>query len=450
MPSMLRTLKPTLLITVLFSLSNLHASEKVRTGFDINDVAVLFPLDLLAKALPHIALLESSSIQLISTAVYNQLMAAARSTGIAAPFPASINSPSDWSVVAYRIDPCAPVNHEAPGGACTAELRLVAQPTTPANGPADSALHLIYDIDAVRAEVYQDALVLKSRAEALTLMTTAGKPLGVHPLLYLASIGGAKEIPQLFKEFIVKHAQPGRMKKATIMGLRDSLAIDWVFLGGDIANGNWYQGKIPNLPNGQDRVVEFDLRNSVNSFATEPVDKTLSTFDFFSVDIVPTSEISKALGETAHKLENPDLTNRNTVDCLSCHSATSMRIHPVADMPFHIAGLSPQVPQGITAFPEPMSLQNHEIHWNLRALGYFNQKATVSMRTVAEAGRSADAINKFLNLENPGPDCRAFKVEVANCFAKSSSQSGPHKSTEECLSLCETKDGGLIPKFFDD
>lgn len=418
------------------------------SGVDINDVAVLFPLDSNAQAIPKILLSEPKTA-LIPKTIYADVWKASKASGIAAPFLSSLETAEGWAVVGYRIDPCAPRGNNGPNGPCTAEIRLIAQPLTPENGPSDTALHLIYDIEDSSQLFYQEILNLKTKAEALTIVSTDGKPLGVHPLLALAAMSSTKEVPALHKAFIMKFVDPDRLKKVTIMGLRDSFALDWIFLGGDVVKGMWTQGKVPNLASGHDSFVEFDLRQDPNPFTTQPLDTKLSTYDFFSTGIDTSVETRRTLGEAAHRLENPELSNRNTADCLSCHSATTMRIHAIAQMPFVIKGLTARIPKGITAFPEPLSLQNHNLSWNLRAFGYFDQRATLSMRTVNEAARSAEAINKALNLSNPGPDCSAVEDEVQTCFAKTSTEAGPQKSTEECLSLCKSTTGSSSGFSFD-
>lgn len=428
------------LCLILLGSALTDASAQQKRGLDINDVAVLFPLDSNGQALPKI-LLSEPKLDLIPKTIYTDVWKASKASGIAAPFLSSLETAEGWAVVGYRIDPCAPRANNGPGGLCTAEIRLIAQPVTPENGPSDTALHLIYDIEDSSQLFYQEILNLKTKAEALTIYSTDGKPLGVHPLLALAAMGSTKEVPALHKNFIMNFVDPTRLKKVTIMGLRDSFALDWIFLGGDVVNGKWTQGKIPNLASGHDSLVEFDLRIDPNPFTSQPLDARLSTYDFFATGIDTSVETRKTLGEAAHRLENPELSNRNTADCLSCHSATTMRIHAIAQMPFVIQGITAKNPKGITAFPEPLSLQNHNLNWNLRAFGYFDQRATLSMRTVNEAARSADAINKALNLANPGPDCTAVEAEVQTCFVKTSTEAGPQKSTEECLSLCNATAG---------
>jgi hypothetical protein len=409
-------------------------------GLDINDVAVLFPLDSHNQALPKI-LLSGPKTELIPQKIYAELWQASKAAGIAAPFLSSLETAEGWAIVGYRVDPCAPQGSHAPNGPCTAEIRLIAQPLTPENGPSDTALHLIYDIEDSSRLIYQEILNLKTKAEALSMVSTNGKPLGVHPLLALAAMNSNREVPALHSDFLTKFVDKTRLKKVTIMGLRDAFALDWIFLGGDVIKGKWIQGKIPNLASGQDNFVEFDLRVDPNPFTSRPLDSRLSTYDFFSTGVDTTEAIRQTLAEAAHRLENPELSNRNTADCLSCHSATTMRIHAIAQMPFIIQGLTAKNPKGITAFPEPLTLQNHNLNWNLRAFGYFDQRATLSMRTVNEAARSADAINKALNRVNPGPDCSAVEDEVQTCFVKTSTEAGPQKSTEECLSLCEAAIG---------
>lgn len=431
---------------VFFSLSSVFGMGSSLAwaqtpGLDINDVAVLFPLDSQAKTVPHLPLGDSRNHDaFLSETVFQSVIVAAKRLGVAEPFPAKIDTLADWDIVGYRVDPCAPIDNTGPGESCTAELRLVAQPSTSVFGPADSALHILYDIEKDATGVYRALWNLKQTSEKKTLSQTTGKPLGVHPLLQLAAMSSQEDILDLHAAFLRNYAVPSRVKKVTLMGLRESLAVDWIFLGGDVVDGVWTQGTIPNLKKGDDGFIEFDLRRDGNSINVEPLDKTLSTYDFFSVDIPPSAFTLKTLSQAAQTLENPALSNRNTADCMSCHSATSMRIHPIAGMPLFEKGFSAGPVPGISAYPEPLALQNHELHWNLRAFGYFDQKATLSMRAVNEAARSADAINKTLGWKNPAEACVGLEEEVLACFIRTSTQEGPQKTSEECLAICREKE----------
>lgn len=424
-----------LLLPVLLSAATAF-SASTNEGLDINDVAVLFPLDELAQPVPEIRLSQDDG-NFINPDVYKQLIGAAQSAGIASTLFDNFKNSSVWAVVAYRVDPCAPVGHQPPGGACSAELRLVLQPSGPFGGPIDSALHLIYDINDTAASLYDAVKALKNEGETSTLVSTNGRPLGVHPQIQAAAMSAfGQDLPKKHKAFLREFATSDRMKKATIMGLRGDLAVDWIFLGGDVANNRWVQGTIPNLPRGVDKQIEFD-RRAPASFIVKPVDPKLSTYSFFEAPYTRGPNDLSFLNEAVHRLENPDLSNRNTSDCVSCHSATTVRLHPMSGAPVYLPGLSASIPAGITAFPDVMTLQNDDLHWNLRALGYFDDRPTLSMRSVMEASRSADAINRIRGWKNPGKSCSKNQAAAMSCFVLASTQEGAGRSAEDCLKICE-------------
>ncbi len=432
----LRLALPCLLSASIALAASHPAKARHAPGLDINDVAVLFPLDELSQPSPEIRLSKDDG-DFIDSQVYSQLIAAARKTGIASTLFQDFESSNVWAVVGYRVDPCAPLDHEAPGGGCSAELRLVLQPSGPLGGPADSALHLIYDIEAVAPSLYQDVKSLKERGERNTLVSTNGRPLGVHPQLQSATMSAfGQDFPQEHKTLLRKYATANRLRKATIMGLRGDLAIDWIFLGGDVKGHNWTQTSVPNLPKGVDQLIEFN-RQTPASFLVKPVDPQLSTYSFFEPSFTQGPDDIAIVNEAVHRLENPELSNRNTSDCVSCHSATTVRIHPLSTALVYHPKLSAKIPSGITGFPDASILQNDDLHWNLRAFGYFDDRATLAMRTVMEAARSADAINRRQGWDNPGKVCGEHQAEAMSCMVLASTQKGAGKTADDCLSLCD-------------
>ncbi len=80
-----------------FLLSTLLMSSKLfaATGFDVNDVAVLFPNDGLHKPIPYISLDEPA---LIDLKVLTAILERAASIGIKAPQTTAMAKPADFSV----------------------------------------------------------------------------------------------------------------------------------------------------------------------------------------------------------------------------------------------------------------------------------------------------------------------------------------------------------------
>ncbi|RZA24734.1 MAG: hypothetical protein EOP10_09005 [Proteobacteria bacterium] len=424
-----------------FLLSTLLASSTLwaATGFDINDVAVLFPNDGLHKPIPYISLDEAA---LIDPKILTAVLDRAAAIGIKAPQTTAMAKPADFSIRAFRIDPCAPEEHGLSSEPCLFELRLIAQPTARFS-PADTTLHLIYKLGSGKPTAQNPVLIdlqkLKIESETVSRLSTNGFPLGVHPVLAASAKTKRTNIPLLFANFVRKYARVEALSKVTMMGLRNGSPTNWIFFGGDIIDGKWLSTPVPNrkLIRSQNNFVELNVNEGAESFKGTAVDGKLSLDQFFNQTPDDVTSDLNAIAETAFTLENPDLTNRNTVDCVSCHAATSMRLATDFVFPTEVEGVMSRVPKGITAFPAMGTVQNHPLHWNLRAFGYFGLTPTVSLRAVHEAADSAEQINTILGLTAPGSDCSAVYKDVLQCFVTGTLEPWTVNGETNCLAKCE-------------
>jgi hypothetical protein len=431
-------------LMVSFALTSLAHAQS--SGLDINDVAVLLPLDTQKQAFPKIAL--SGEQPLLTKATLDEVLAAGAALGVKLPAgTTSFTQLEDYIITSFRYDPCAPKDHMGPEVSdCLAEVRLIAQPFD-SFGPSDTALHLIYQVgdSAPKAgdEVLADLFRIKARAEEILKMSSSGIPLNVHPLLSAAMKAGNIEVGALYEAFIRKHARPGNLKKVTMMGL--GAQTHWIFFGGNVTDGKWVQDQIPNQSDNTKMAVELDL-NSSDLFIPAPQDILSSTFGFFRRELLQEGQID-IIRSQVHKIENPSLTNRNNSDCLSCHTATSLHTNSAAIVPVYIEGLSADAPKGITAYPAQGLLQRHRFHWNLRAFGYFGSLPALSMHTVNEAGRSAAKINEILARKNPGRDCSAVQKQIVSCFFKALpgvGPKGPIDNSAKCMDTCAPQEPPLL------
>ncbi len=433
----MKTLKP---LTLALAAALTSPAFGAGLGVDVNDVAVLFPLDAKNTPSPYIALEGlTADAPLLGSNHLQEILAGAALHGIGVPSgTTSFATTGDWNVVAFRYDPCAAPVHGPEVKECVQELRLVAQPHD-SFGPADTSLHLIYQLGegepAPGDAVLADLLALKKKAEALTGLTTDGKVLGVHPLLTAGVKSQNAEVAKAYEDFVRKYAKPEALKKLTMMGLANGSQTHWIFFGGDIINGTWTPTPIPNLSDDPNAAVELDL-NSDKTFTPQPLDIQVATFGFFHRELLEPGDIQN-IRTQIHRIENPAWGNRNTIDCLSCHSATSLHVNPNSFVQLYVPGLTAEVPKGITAYPDIAMLNRHRLHWNMHSLGYFGTLPTLSMRTVFESGVSADQVNQILKLQNPGPDCSAVQQQVMTCFVNTSSNvSSTPPTPETCMASC--------------
>lgn len=427
-------LKLTLIILAGFALQTTLANAK--PGLDINDATVLFPNDTAHKPVPYLDL--SNSI-LIDPNVVRQVIAQAILFELSAPQTAKIDTPQDWSVRGFRVDPCAPEEHGKGSEPCIFELRLIAQPLGRFS-PADSAMHVIYRIASGRPaadnKLLQDLFQLKTDAENLSQSTSTGKALGIHPILDAALKANNSAIPQLFKDFLLKYAHKSRLSKLTMMGLRKGSPTDWVFFGGDIdSSGKWVLTNVPNRKNAA--FTELNLQDNASPFKGSPIDPNFAMDSFFNQIEEFSPQDIDIIATRAFTLENPALSDRNKSDCLSCHTATTARLATEFEFPNFINGITSKPPAGITAFPALGTIQNHPLHWNLRAFGYFGLQATLNMRTLNEAAVAAADLNSILGLENPGIDCSAKSEEVMQCLIDGTINPNTVDDTQTCLLRCK-------------
>lgn len=421
------------LITAVLTLS-FDAFAESNPGLDVNDVAVLFPLDSSFQTFPHIELAEG---QLLPQTLLDELLTAATSKRVKAPGNVSMSSHQEWHIVGFRYDPCASRSIPSIISPCLQEIRLVAQVAS-AEGPQDTAMHLIYQLGEgdLKADdpVALDLLQTKQKAESLSSLSTSGQFLGVHPILKQALATGNQEIANLYKDFILRHATADKLVEVTMMGIPE--LTHWVFLGGRIQDGHWNQAAIPNLPEGNSTFVELNKASAAATFSPMPVDSSISTALYFAKKALQPEDLEN-VSHALDKIENLDIVNRNNVDCVSCHSATTVRVTPRMSKFAQLADLSQNLPQNISAFPAPRILQNHMFHWNLRAFGYFGNLPSMNMRVVLESGRSADLANLGLGKKNPGLACADKKKELMSCLIKSSTPFSKENAGDECRALCD-------------
>lgn len=413
----------------------LAASQQSSSGLDVNDVAVLFPLDQGQQTFPRIELGEG---QLLPQYVLDELLTAAKIRRIKSPGTTAMETAQSWHVMGFRYDPCASRTVPNVASSCLQEIRLVAQVASP-EGPQDSALHLIYQLGEgpLKADdpIALDLLRTKQTAESFAALTTSGKPLSVHPVLKQAASEGNLEIAALYKDFILRTATSDKLVEVTMMGI--PVLTHWVFLGGRIENGHWTQANIPNLPEGNGTFVELNKASAASTFAPMPVDSSISTALYFAKKTLKPEDL-QSVSQSIERIENLDLVNRNNIDCVSCHSATSVRVTPRMNKFVELSEIGRHVPKSITAFPAPRILQNHMFHWNLRAFGYFGNMPSMNLRSVIESGRSAELVNQGLGKRNPGLDCSAKAKEVMNCLIKSSTPFSKEDAGDNCLALCSS------------
>lgn len=453
------------------------------SGFDINDVAFLFPkLEGVNEASPKITGddLTSDGSAFIPESVFAQIITFSDQL-IANNLRENSKKRASWRMQSFRFDPCAPNGTEfrslsfmemAQGqqkSDCQIEIRTIMQPMEPLGGfagsghVADVSMHLTYRLGTgtqspALGRLVDELKALKQQAETLPAGQTSGAPLGRHPGLYaeLSSETLQRPLADAVKSFLQRNLSDSKLIRVTFAELDTRSNTAWIFFGGDVAMVDgvaaWTPSAIVNEPSAQS--IEFRPDNAVKSIpAITPLPRSISTNSLFTsgsvgrgVVINPSFGVGAAgrtmpmseAQDTISLIENPTKTNIFNTDCVSCHTSTSraytLGIPAVglADRPRAVTGYALAPAFTLTDLRQRRNFDGLQGNvWNVRNFGWFDWQATVSNRTVNEAMASALYINGlFFNGKSPGLDCVDADRDgaVASCVLEGKGS--------ECFKLC--------------
>ncbi|QGM99696.1 hypothetical protein F7D14_13340 [Methylocystis parvus] len=390
-------------------------------------------------------------------AVFAQFIANAESpaTGIGndhrISLPAGAHDVKSWRIAGLRIDPGAPglTSDIIAQFGQSPQLRFILQPVTrKADGGVevhDVAAHVIYtfsagkdapaetgcsarekpDMEAFRklardfAGLRDDLAAGKFGGAAIT---TAGKPLGVHP--GLADNRTAKPLKDALAAVLERHLSGGKLNAMAVMGLPSPAPEPWIFM----AMAPVPPGVVPSLPNGgfipvrgptldgkqtaqglsfvdDTHVMPTPAPNNLNPItckhaallageAALPVAqrKGLATAPLFQMGDAPVSDPKKVatIQETVDLVADADRSHFFNTDCVSCHTDTRRAMDLLKK----------------TSVPGVDSAALPKEKWNVRNFGWFPSffrrtlEPTATRRTASET----EAVVKFINangLANP-------------------------------------------------
>lgn len=276
-------------------------------------------------------------------------------------------------LVAARFDLCdrptvAPCADDA-----DAVFRLVLQPLFNDGTAEDIALHAFYPVP--RAEVPEVVDTLRALARLQDVPTSG-------PLRVNAALGRDAEFSARFAELIARYAQGPRLFRLTLFGqLTNLAALVWVFRGVEKRGAGFVRIEIPGIR----ELDQTSLLFASNEFRNRPqVDeprgfaRAMSASAFGMATPAEQREALEALAET----DNPTLTTADTIQCVSCHVATT-----VVDDRARTAGLSVGALQRryTSSSFDLTPLGDVDVRFRtLRALGYLRGSPLVAQRTVNE------------------------------------------------------------------
>ena len=378
--------------------SNIQSAENSK--FALNDASILFPPPDKMADLNFYLGLESKESSLISRKNYEFIRKSSshREMPISDELSKRVLDYSQWKVVAFRFDPCHKTKIDSP---CQGQIRLVAQPMIePLKNEkrrvpnqifaADFGMHLIYSINPSQVnEVIGSLRELKRRYNPNSRM----QPLGVHPAFLSPS---RDEFAQQIKKLIVTYSKEEDLSFAAFLGsavaVTGDLPFRWLFSAYRVEKDQVIPFKIPNTEETVMRffLAEGDGENGILPLPSIKGDSLAPALD--SVRIFEDVPYAKDAINKAIRIENPNLHSAESVDCVSCHIATTVRV-PLESQLFGEKGLDSKdrymnSKQNLTRDPlyRTGALFVHNF-------GFINNEPIVSQRTINEAAKASDFIN---------------------------------------------------------
>jgi hypothetical protein len=363
--------------------------QTTLTKVDPQDIALIFPLTKAPRDVD--AMLAGTSRgafgALVPRAAFDKLPGPldARSPG-----PASTQGEparAGIKVVAARIDPCFAI----PGGGapCVPQLRLVFQGIHVANGTVgadDGAVHVFYELP-------QDRLVYLVK-QVLTLREREGNylpaPLGVHPIMERQGPSGAFAMG--LKNILLQHAGESRVTRVTFFLRTNSRQSQWIFGQLDKVGGDYQRALIPTTTGDEQT---FSGINAEGFSFSKPTPATTHTDDLTL--LLNTAEAMKADAnarqrafEAALRIDNPAKHSPDTIDCTSCHVATTLAEDARTRWRLTDSAQAEYTPKAPFGGPAPRSIEN------LHAMSYLGRELGLTQRTANETAVSVAAVNELL------------------------------------------------------
>jgi len=217
--------------------------------------------------------------------------------------------------------------------------------------------------------------------------------LGPNPLLVEQGLGGT--FGTEIKAAILEHAGKDSLTRVTFMTREPPRQPQWKFGGFDIEGSRHTAMKIASLGSETSQTFTTLARNGRAAPAVAHEDNISLLFSSFATDQATPDAVGKAY-TAALRVQNPGMHSPDTVDCVSCHTATSARIYAEKSK-----GQKPEGNGAAFATTWNVALTKSpasERADNLHAFGYLFSDPSVSQRVANESALVADYVNtKILN-----------------------------------------------------
>ena len=405
-------------ITSALSLLSLSASAG---SWELNDVTYLLPLPT--------QILQSASINAQEVAGGNALIprdffakagGTDFTTGDIIPRTSGFDSYENLFVVGVRIDPCFR-DHFA--DACRHQIRMVWQPVDhwADNQPitVDATVHTFYDLSENEFNALLGQLQL---IKGEYRVNTGHLPLSLHPGF---SKTGATEFQKAFKQTLLGYVDLKHLSRIAIATI-GAFELGWTMFSNNFDGKTFTPVQIFNNQTGQQRIknpggLNLDLATGTTADITARALQYFSTTDIHSsehascayvsstgaldpveqgdqlfavlknsnrvTDPKSGNQIAQTYLSRAVRIENPAMNLPGTIDCLSCHSATMVKV-----ITSRALGLPLPRVIATTANVQNTSKYYGDTH-NLRMLGYVDSDIQLGDRVIHESAAVADRLN---------------------------------------------------------
>ena len=378
-----------LILPFIFLVSSFSYATPVSWG--LNDVTYIMPLPLNATQNNLLKLQsEGSKGVMIPQAMVMQL-----------PFmdmeheKDQINAMTRLMTV--RIDNCFPLPTPQ---SCQKQIRMVWQPVLEKDGvitTVDAAFHSFYVLtDEEFTSLLNDLKTWKKKYQKRESSATT-EALDIHP--YWKHDKDESHALLDFNTLITKYAGEKNLSRVTVMVLRRMNDV-WGFLGAEVKEGKLEIGAIPRL-DGKTSQMFFNSLRDINQYVgammnpapLKPEANLASFINTATNSAVFTEQELIGNLQSAFAIENPNLFNPESMDCVNCHIAQSSREWLSAK----ITGATTIDQNLFSAFKytnpsynlENKSTQVFNTH-QLRGVGYFGQNLAISQRVINESAVVAE------------------------------------------------------------
>ena len=312
-------------------------------------------------------------------------------------------------VVATRLDPCWPSIAETDLTRCQRVLHVIWQPIVPAwetgattMAGADAGLHTFHRLsDSEFSELLREIIALNA-PDPLDART----PLKVH--LTIASQGLSGSYWAGLKSLIEKYAGGDNAFEMTFLALRANtsnsyLGRGWLLAGMNFGNGQ--QSRVPvattndneeHFGNNEGGSVE-DATTFLGDFTPTSANTTALlgiVGDSTKAQTAPLADIQAAV-DVALKSENPLLNTLDSIECMTCHVATTARNWAeknrdidTSTSPYRYTNKNFDL-----TLVSDSATRTNAIH----GLGWYGVHSCISQRTVNDTAAGADFINANLS-----------------------------------------------------